>query len=305
MGPASASARTAAPETVTCGEVITHSIVLANDLSCSFGQTVLTVGADHITINLAGHTLQGIFGPALSSAGRRYVTIENGSLGDNAIALRVTGDRHDTVRNLVAAGGGEGSGASFSGGSYNRVLDSTLLSGPGFAPLELENESEDVVAGNTAISQQGLKIGPGGGARVVRNTTSTVDVTGSGNLIEANVMTPVPPAVAGLVIEGDQNRVIRNHVSSGLAGGQVVQFLEGISVTGSDNALGANTAVDSAGDGIHILTADNRVTANVANDNGAFGIEAVPGVIDGGRNRASGNGTPAQCLNIDCSASEW
>jgi parallel beta-helix repeat protein len=88
-----------------------------------------------------------------------------------------------------------------------------------------------------------------------------------------------------------------------LAGGQVAQFLEGITVTGSDNALAANTAVDSAGDGIHVATPDNLLIANVANDNGAFGIEAVPGVIDGGRNRASGNGAPAQCLNIDCSAS--
>jgi len=26
----------------------------------------------------------------------------------------------------------------------------------------------------------------------------------------------------------------------------------------------------------------------------------VPGVIDGGGNRAAGNGNPAQCTNIDC-----
>ena len=36
---------------------------------------------------------------------------------------------------------------------------------------------------------------------------------------------------------------------------------------------------------------------------GAFadsGIEAVPGVTDGGGNRASGNGQPAQCLGVVC-----
>jgi uncharacterized membrane protein len=31
-----------------------------------------------------------------------------------------------------------------------------------------------------------------------------------------------------------------------------------------------------------------------------FGIEAVPGVTDGGGNKASGNGNPLQCLNVFC-----
>jgi hypothetical protein len=42
------------------------------------------------------------------------------------------------------------------------------------------------------------------------------------------------------------------------------------------------------------------VTVNTANDNTDLGIEAVPGVIDGGGNKASGNGNPAQCLNVRC-----
>jgi len=39
---------------------------------------------------------------------------------------------------------------------------------------------------------------------------------------------------------------------------------------------------------------------NVANNNGGFGIVAVPGVIDGGGNRAAGNGNPLQCTNVFC-----
>jgi hypothetical protein len=42
------------------------------------------------------------------------------------------------------------------------------------------------------------------------------------------------------------------------------------------------------------------LTSNTANDNVDFGIEAVPGVIDGGGNRAFGNGNPLQCLNVVC-----
>src|SRR3954452_16066941 len=42
------------------------------------------------------------------------------------------------------------------------------------------------------------------------------------------------------------------------------------------------------------------VTRNLAVHNANLGIEAIPGVIDGGGNRAFGNGNPAQCINIAC-----
>ncbi len=302
MCPASAGA--AAPEMVTCGEVIAHSIVVANNLSCGFGQTGLTVGANGITIDLAGHRLSGVNASALSSTGRSYVTVENGSLSDNAIALRLSGDRHDTVRNVTASGGGEGAGVWLSGGSQNSVLGSTLSSGPECcAPLELNNETGDVIGGNTALGYKGLQIG-GPDNQVTRNTTPRIDVTGAGNLIGGNVITPDPPVLApGLIIEGNQNSVTGNHVSSGTtSSGQAEQFPEGISVTGTGNMLRGNTANNSVGDGIHVEKSGNTLVANFANTNGAFGIEAVSGVIDGGQNRASGNGNPAQCLNIDCSA---
>jgi hypothetical protein len=39
----------------------------------------------------------------------------------------------------------------------------------------------------------------------------------------------------------------------------------------------------------------------MATRNRDLGIEAVAGVIDGGGNRASANGNPAQCTNVRCS----
>jgi parallel beta-helix repeat protein len=300
--PASASA---APETVTCGEAITHSIVIANDLgNCGFGKTALTVGADHITIDFNGHGVGAVYGAALSSTGHSFVTIENGTFGDNAIALRLSGDHNDLVRNVSANGGGEGAGVSLSGGSQNSVVDSTLSSGPECcAPLELNGENNDVIGGNTALGYQGLQIGAGAGNQVTRNTTGTIHVSGSGDLIEANIIAPYSGMLtAGLTVEGDNNSVIANSVSgSTFSFGQLLQFPEGITVTGSGNVLSGNTATGNVRDGIHVLDAGNTLSANVADDNGAFGIEAVSGVIDGGENRASGNGNPAQCLNINCS----
>lgn len=42
------------------------------------------------------------------------------------------------------------------------------------------------------------------------------------------------------------------------------------------------------------------VTRNTARHNRDLGIDAAPGVIDGGGNRASGNGNPDQCTNVVC-----
>jgi hypothetical protein len=42
------------------------------------------------------------------------------------------------------------------------------------------------------------------------------------------------------------------------------------------------------------------LTRNEARRNGGLGIFAVRGVIDGGGNRASGNGDRRQCVNVAC-----
>jgi hypothetical protein len=42
------------------------------------------------------------------------------------------------------------------------------------------------------------------------------------------------------------------------------------------------------------------VEKNRADDNRDLGIEAEAGAVDGGGNKASGNGNPAQCVNVAC-----
>ena len=63
-----------------------------------------------------------------------------------------------------------------------------------------------------------------------------------------------------------------------------------------DNVSNANTL-----DGIRLYAPSNLIAGNVANRNGAWGINAWPGNTDGGGNRASGNGEPAQCSGVRCS----
>ena len=47
-------------------------------------------------------------------------------------------------------------------------------------------------------------------------------------------------------------------------------------------------------------TTGTTLVRNTANRNHDLGIEAVAGVIDGGGNKAQGNGNPAQCTNVAC-----
>ena len=96
---------------------------------------------------------------------------------------------------------------------------------------------------------------------------------------------PTPPS---------DNSVIRNVTTS--------RNNDGIRVDpdAAGTVLARNLAVHSGADGIDVRAPGTTVTRNTANDNHDLGISAVPGVIDGGGNRAAGNGSPAQCTNIAC-----
>jgi large repetitive protein len=65
-----------------------------------------------------------------------------------------------------------------------------------------------------------------------------------------------------------------------------------------------NRANENTDDGIDVNSAATTLTKNTANRNHDLGIEAVPGVTDGGGNKARGNGNPAQCTNVVCKPSE-
>lgn len=67
----------------------------------------------------------------------------------------------------------------------------------------------------------------------------------------------------------------------------------------SGTVLDRNVAASNGDDGLDVKDSSAAVSRNVANSNGDYGIEAVPGV-DGGGNKATGNGNPAQCVNVVC-----
>jgi hypothetical protein len=79
--------------------------------------------------------------------------------------------------------------------------------------------------------------------------------------------------------------------------------VDGIAVVKKErhSALVRNVVTGSGDDGFDTNSRTTTLRGNRARRNDGLGIEAVFGVIDGGGNRASGNGNPLQCLNIFCS----
>jgi hypothetical protein len=122
----------------------------------------------------------------------------------------------------------------------------------------------------------------------VRSTVerNIINATGPGpGIYVAHLDAPTPPR---------NNRVIRNVTTSKNADGILVD------PDAAGTLLSRNLAVHSGDDGIDVRAPGTTVTRNIAIANHDLGISAVPGVIDGGGNRAAGNGNPAQCTNIAC-----
>jgi parallel beta-helix repeat protein len=150
----------------------------------------------------------------------------------------------------------------------------------------------------------GITLGPGSHNVITRNHVSRgrdgIRIEkGHGNLVAHNLVAHARRAGIRLGIKhpflgGAHNVVRRNRVRDSRVDGFVVVKKDRHSL------LKRNVAKGSGDDGFDIESSSTTLTRNRAAHNGGFGIQAVPGVNDGGGNRAHGNGNPLQCVNIVC-----
>ncbi len=193
---------------------------------------------------------------------------------------------------------------SVSESSYNRVVENVVESGQD-AAFGVFAGHHNRIARNTFASNYST-------VATLRNSHDNEFVD---NAVSARSTGPAPPGlevldgasrnlvarntffgntVGATVASGADNVLRRNTATAGSGDG----FLVGAAATGT--VLQLNTAIGFADDGIDVEAAGTLIRRNTANDNGDLGIEAVAGVIDGGGNRARGNGNPFQCLNVAC-----
>jgi parallel beta-helix repeat protein len=332
-GPASATH-------VSCGQTIHTDTKLDSDLIDCPGDGVV-IGGNNITLDLNGHTIDGMGnGTGVLVRLHDGVQVKNGTIrqffegvglsfadnnrldrlavSENGFGIRLARSDGNRLERNEASDNGSGIvltvdvGAGPSKGSDSNVLvrnsafdnagDGIALGGSGLNRLE-RNEASD--NGSDGIELGEAFAGPvpdiSTDNLLIRNRASRNEEQGivlndnsSGNRLLENRTSSNGGGIA-MLSGSDNNQLMRNLVSDNQVDGVFV------SAESNGTVLQRNGADENGDDGIDVESPNTTLTGNSANRNFDLGIEAVPGVTDGGGNRAKGNGNPAQCQNVSCS----
>jgi hypothetical protein len=153
--------------TVTCGQTLTRSVKLTNDLSDCPGQG-LVVGADGITIDLNGHTLDGagndgtcafptVARNGIANPGHDRVTVENGTVQQFSTGISAGSDtngmsdsrvHHMTLRDNPWGGVSIAGGAGTAATADNRIDHNLASNAPCSAGFELNTGQGNRFDGN-------------------------------------------------------------------------------------------------------------------------------------------------------------
>jgi nitrous oxidase accessory protein NosD len=283
-------------------------LTLTGPLSgCASG---LVVGADDITIDLNGYSIEGTGAEGsagIAAADRAHVLVKNGTVTGFGTGVSMLGTSESIVRDLRISA--TDTGVVVSNGVSNQVVANTISNG-----------RVGIYAGFSTLT------------RVIRNV-----VTGSSHsgifcefhfegfpaYFEANTVTRNG---SGFVL-GFCAAVLRRNIAShnsgyGIRSSQSTSTLEknvanqngatGIDATDSHGLYSENVTNGNARHGLRLFDAEathgplHTISGHVAMTNGFLGISlehldgVLAGVIDGGKNRARSNGDPRQCFGISC-----
>jgi hypothetical protein len=215
---------------------------------------------------------------------RRGIGLLEGAHGNLVAGNVLSGNTEDAVGidgndNVITGNRSDhdGWGIVF-GGDRNRIVANVVTNTLGCSPddcgagIDLPGGTGNLIAANliTGTSDQGIRLREfeaGGGAPTI------------GNVIRGNIVRDA--GLDGIALQDKTNEVTGHG-------------------TLKDNLVANNLVTGSGHDGIFVSRPANTVSGNVTLRNHVLGIEAVPGVIDGGGNRAFGNGDPRQCVIVAC-----
>lgn len=292
---------------VNCGDLLIQDVKLDSDLTDCAGSG-LVIGADNITVDLNGHTVDGVgSGNGIdNSGGYDRVTIKNGTVREFAVGVGLSGandnrmsqlavtdngagiDLNDSDRNVIERSITSFSSSVFGAGIFllndsdqNLVSKNDVLNNPLYGILVDDRSDNNVIEKNHVRNTQfggGIVLDDANHNRVENN-----DVSGNGSL-------------GGIVVSGSGNVVSRNELTANFDG---IRVFSGA----ADTLVERNFAHENTDDGIDVDSVLTTITRNTANSNGDLGIEAPDFVTDGGGNKASGNGNPfEQCSpGVSCS----
>jgi parallel beta-helix repeat protein len=189
--------------------------------------------------------------------------------------------------------------------STNSVIEENVMVGNGDEGLLMEGgKGFEIRRNRLDANGAGITLGPGTRNVIAHNHVSGgrdgIRIEdGKGNLVADNVV--VRAGQAGITLgitappSGGKNNLVRDNLVRD-------SRKDGLVVVSKDHhsLLKRNVAKGSGDDGFDVQSRTTKLTKNRAKRNADLGIAAVRGVIDGGGNRASGNGDQRQCVNVKC-----
>ena len=296
------TAGTASATHVQCGDTITASTTLDSDLvNCPPPHAVLIAGRG-VTLDLGGHTVDGTgagFGirsglPGSSAAESKVL---NGLVREFQTGVELSSGPDQAVREVIVTG--NQTGVRLTHG--RRLVAERVTATGNVIGINLTNLIDPVVADNDVFANAA---GMGGGAVIAngtfaRNRIHDYEFGGLGfvGMFDSRVVDNRSSrnGLYGILLD---DSCFRNVVESNRA---ERNGTDGILIEGGENSVLIRNRTDRNGDdGIDVDWPGVTLTRNHAFFNGDFGIEAVPGTIDGAKNKARHNGNPAQCTGVSC-----
>lgn len=335
--PAAAASGSAVP--VRCGDTVTTSAYLAEDLLCGDGQGITLAGS--VTLDLRGHTLAGPgrdgtgVGVTFDSAVHR-VTVRGGTIRDWPEAMRSTGEPGggtSTVRDVTFERNGTALGVYFDAyavvGSRFAGNDVGILGLYGALAMDRTAFADNRVGVTVATTRTTVKRSWfTGNSTAVYCSESILSVTGT--VLRRNDTGIEHWWCSGATIA--DNRFEENGLayladvpstSDVLTGNTFVGNTTAVLARASmelrrntflRNGTGVSAPLEPYGDAMHVLLEGNTFTrnadavlvetpstvgGNVAVQNSGRGLHA-PLATDLGGNVAWGNGTDPQCVGVVC-----
>ncbi|MBX3055537.1 MAG: right-handed parallel beta-helix repeat-containing protein [Anaerolineae bacterium] len=280
----------------SCGQIITQSTLLTNDLLDCLGDGLI-IGAHGITLDLNGRTIDGVgLGIGVRNDGFDNVVITNGAITsfdygvqlnpgtqNNVVSLltllenqdgavQLLGTTNVTVRNNTITG--NTMGVELSAGTTGAwIYNNFLLNNPGDAVYLLGvsgNRVEDNQA--TGSSGAGVNLEGAGNNIVIGNTfVSSSDggvnmILGSNNnRVEGNTILDSGSSAIS-ISESDGNQVLGNTAHNNGGGGINLEFAD-------NNTIARNDVRFNSGGIALTSSSGNRIEANFASGVGGSGIE--------------------------------
>jgi parallel beta-helix repeat protein len=216
---------------------------------------------------------------------------------DNGGGILVCCSQHDVVRDNVMTHNADNGITLCCDGSENLVVRNEVTDNANNGIFVFLNTDSSLIRGNH-VARNGDDI-------VLEEGTS--DTTVARNRVTDALGCPFcdPPTGFGIVVVADanDNTIAENLVTRTKEDGiRVLDFdpSDPGNPVPTGTTLRGNLVTHAGHDGIRSDSAAAVLTRNAAFFNHDLGIEAVPGVTDGGGNRARHNGTRAQCVGVAC-----